>query len=266
MPRTARYVIAALALGVAAMAAAPASATALYSVQGSCFADVIGSPTPVSRTGTCPTIGFETDATASQGHAAARVIGGSESGSALAIFSTMVEFIPTNGPPQTSISVALHLTLSGVASSSGVSFTQWRAFGGIANFGNFDILSEQDLTGTTHRSSGMASDPTETLAIGSDKVSGPMTTNAFDVPVGVPLLLSFELSLQSGGTSDMEFLNSLDLPRGTDVFTLPNGFTVNDDSGIIVNNRFGSSAVPEPSALLLLASGLLSFAAFRRRT
>jgi len=54
-----------------------------------------------------------------------------------------------------------------------------------------------------------------------------------------------------------DFAHSLDLPVGSDIFTLPEGFTVNDDSGLIRNNRLqAATAVPEPS------SGAMFFAAF----
>jgi PEP-CTERM motif-containing protein len=276
MHHATKFVIASLALGITAMAS-QASATALYTVSADCGvpAFIGNSPTPVSTSGTCagPGISIFTSAASAAGHVGvASTLSGDTSagrgGTLFALFTTEVTFTATGGSTATSIPVALNLSLDGTATSTGTSFTQWRAFGGVTQEvgGSFDIGSEQDLTGTTHSGTGIASGPTETLAVGSDTVSGTMTTNTFDAQVGVPRLLSLELLLTAGGTSDMEFLNSLDLPTGSDVFNLPAGFTANDADGIIVNNRFGSTAIPEPSAMLLLATGLVSLVALRRRT
>jgi PEP-CTERM motif len=56
-------------------------------------------------------------------------------------------------------------------------------------------------------------------------------------------------------------------PTGA-IFNLPDGYTVNSVSADVVNNRFAGgppSATPEPPALIMLGSGLLSLAFFLRR-
>lgn len=55
------------------------------------------------------------------------------------------------------------------------------------------------------------------------------------------------------------FASTLSFPLSGPVFDLPDGFTVNSVSGLIVDNQWvGAQAVPEPSGAALLGLGLLS--------
>ena len=270
------FALASLILGTTTSSA---FATAVYSVGVDCATSVSGSTSPVSASGSCPGVDHTTDAASSPGHVGV-AIKGSDIGTGLnfAIFDTTVTFTATGGSTATSIPVSLNLALGGTAGGTLGSAplgtndfqTRWDVSGAVGSL-NFDTTSTEfgsdssgapDFTSHTDTHIHFATGG-ETLSVGSDVVGGTLATDLVDVLVGVPTRLEFELGLQanSTGTFDMEFLSSLDLPKGSDVFTLPDGFTANDGDGIIVNNRFGSTAaVPEPPSLLLLITGLLSLA------
>lgn len=60
-----------------------------------------------------------------------------------------------------------------------------------------------------------------------------------------------------------DFYHTAGFKPGQPVLILPDGYSAYSDDGRIVNNRFVSA--PEPGSLVLLASGLLGLASFRRR-
>jgi hypothetical protein len=117
-----------------------------------------------------------------------------------------------------------------------------------------------------------------------DSAPTGFTTAMTELPVGTLFSVSLGLgttafaSWGSGGGAEGE-LTTVDLTALSDfsntftfattgpVFNLPDGYTVNSVSGDIVNNRFvgGPAATPEPPALIMLGSGLLSLAVFLRR-
>ena len=99
------------------------------------------------------------------------------------------------------------------------------------------------------------------------------------VPIGTPFVVVFNLSTvvdtRSSNTilgsrrqadASADFDSTFSFPLSGPVFNLPDGFTANSASGLIVNNLWlgiaGPSPVPEPSSLLLVFAGLLAF--FRR--
>jgi hypothetical protein len=107
----------------------------------------------------------------------------------------------------------------------------------------------------------------ENLSTFSDTVNGTATTALFTVGVGVLVPININLRVDGvatfGATGSADFLNSLDFPL-TNIFNLPNGFTVNDPDMFIVNNNFvpPGGAVPEPAtwAMMLIGFAGLGFA------
>lgn len=99
-----------------------------------------------------------------------------------------------------------------------------------------------------------------------------ISTGAFSVPVNVPVQMILELHTIQGYFPNppvISFGDTLSLLTGGDVFTILGGETiiVNSLDAGIVNNQFGSAAVPVPAALPLFASGLgvLGFLGGRRK-
>ena len=263
-------------LGPALAIAPPASAGAVFSASIPCLPAVSNSSTPVTLSGSCSNsvTSIEANAVSQPGHVGAALklsesIGGDVS--SIGIFSTQVTFSATEGSTLTSIPVQLNLNLNGMLSGVGTFETVWRVFGGFGS-DTFDILSALDTGGfANHSESGISfSSGGDTFSPGLDTVAGTLTTAVINALVGVPINVSFELSIDgfgSPGSMDDKFLSSLDFPVGTDVFTLPSGFTANDPDGIIVNNRF-TAAVPELStwAMLLVGFAGIGFVAYRRKS
>jgi hypothetical protein len=111
-----------------------------------------------------------------------------------------------------------------------------------------------------------------------------VTGAAFMVPVDEPLILTLEMRASSSALVDARlsgghdvsssgggnFFDTFSLPTSGPVFNLPEGYTVNSLSGLIVDNRWvgaPTSAVPEPGSLTLLGVGIagLGGIGWRRR-
>jgi PEP-CTERM motif len=112
-----------------------------------------------------------------------------------------------------------------------------------------------------------------------------VTGAPFTVPVDEPLILTLEMRASSSALVDARFsdvahnvsssghgnfFDTFSLPTSGPVFNLPQGYTVNSVSGLIVDNRWvgaPTSAVPEPGSLTLLALGIagLGGIGWRRR-
>jgi hypothetical protein len=121
------------------------------------------------------------------------------------------------------------------------------------------------------------------VVTGAGAISNTIFTTA-DATVTVGTPFSFSLGVQAlaeagptnfcnggcVGTAAVtaDFANTIGLPTTGSVANLPQGYTLDSSSGLIVNNQFiggGPAATPEPPALIMLGSGLLSLALFLRR-
>ena len=284
----ARFLIAAAAVGLVASLPAAASAD-VFTVSGPCSlaTPTASSPISVSQSCTSGSTGetYQGTAASSQGHlgTAITTTGGptiqGAGESSLAEFTTDVVFSPTGTSTLTTIPVALNLDIVGSLSGGFDTGLDWTIFGGdltsgfsfaidsaIAEGGNpaNPVPPSHSETNITYTSGG------ETLLADSDVVSATATTALFTVPVGSPVPIAIALRVDGaatlGQTGDADFLHSADFPL-TNIFTLPDGFTANDPDMFIVNNDFVApgSAVPEPSSLLLLLSGVSGLLAFGRR-
>jgi hypothetical protein len=277
---------AAIAAGVlsSGMLTTPGAATTFTADVFSNFAGgdgVSNSPTPVSVTGAIPVNGFggsdSGSAVSSQGHLGTSLTSTDSPGvHSSASFRTDVVFTPTAGSTLTTIPVALNLDAAGSSTHTGFSYHfDWSLSGQIGPVFTFTISSaiEGDTVSetTSHSATNIGfTSGGEALINGHDTVAGRLTTSSVDVPVGSPVTIALTVTVGafgSGGSSG-DFLHSFDFPL-TDVFTLPNGFTVNDPDMFIVNNDFlaPTAATPLPAALPLFATGLggLGLLGWRRK-
>ena len=105
-----------------------------------------------------------------------------------------------------------------------------------------------------------------------------VTGGVFSVPVDELLILTLDMRVSTSAlvntrfsdvlhsvssSADGNFLNTFSLPTSGPVFNLPEGYTVNSLSGLIVDNRWvgaPTSAVPEPGSLALLSAGIAGLA------
>lgn len=109
------------------------------------------------------------------------------------------------------------------------------------------------------------------IADGSEQT---VHTGSLTVPVNTLVSMFFSLkTIQAYDNSEIFFGNTFNLTTTGDVFTIAGGgdITVNSVDAGIVNNRFGAGipspdngTIPEPSALLLFATGLLGFRIVRK--
>jgi hypothetical protein len=77
-------------------------------------------------------------------------------------------------------------------------------------------------------------------------------------PVTMRLSLDLLASANNRGNVFLDFMHTVTFPSSGPVFNLPTGWSVNSQSGSIVNNQFvGLNAVPEPSSVALFGCGAL---------
>jgi hypothetical protein len=267
-----------------------ASATTFTAISPCSLTPTTGtSPVTIMQSCTSASTGetYQGTANSSQGHLGTSITttGGStiqgHFENSLASFTTNVIFSPTAGSTATTIDVSLNLNLAGSLSGATNTGVDWTIFGG-GGAGGFSFSMGSVVepggnpsnpgppshgeTNITYTSGG------ESLSTFSDTVNATATTALFTVGVGVLVPININLRVDGvatlGATGSADFLNSLDFPL-TNIFNLPDGFTVNDPDMFIANNDFlvPTSATPLPAALPLFASGLggLGFIGWRRK-
>jgi PEP-CTERM motif len=101
---------------------------------------------------------------------------------------------------------------------------------------------------------------------------GPIISQALLVPLNAPIQLALLLEVSAGGggineSGNANYLSSLDLPVGRDVFNLADGVNANSADFSIVDNRFTPSgtSVPEPSTWSLLGIGFVTVGILAKR-
>jgi PEP-CTERM motif len=287
-----RSIITITALSVAFAAASEASAETIFSASVPLSSTITTdtSPVTVMQSGTSPPTGefYQGTATSSQGHLGTSITttGGSTIQgafqSSLASFTTDVIFSPTAGSTATTIDVALNLNIAGSLSGATNTGLGWTIFGGGGAGGFFFGMNSAVLPGGDPSNPGSPSHSQtnisytsggETLSTFSDTVNATATTALFTVGVGVLVPININLRVDGvatlGATATADFLHSLDFPL-TNIFNLPDGFTVNDPDMFIVNNNFvpAVAAVPEPStwAMMILGFFGLGLMAYRRKS
>jgi len=276
--------------GLTVLTPLTASAT-IFNASGPCSLGTTTDTSPVTVMQTCTSAStgetYDGTANSSQGHLGTSIsttggptIQGAFENS-LASFTTDVIFSPTGNSPATTIIVSLNLNIAGSLSGAINTGVDWTIFGG-GGAGGFNFAMDSAIlpggnpanplppshseTNITFTSGG------ENLSTFSDTVNATATTAPFTVGVNVLVPINIALRVDGvatfGATESANFLNSLDFPL-TNIFNLPDGFTVNDPDMFIVNNDFvpPTAAVPLPATLPLFASGLgvLGLLGWRRK-
>ncbi|TWT35011.1 hypothetical protein KOR42_53200 [Thalassoglobus neptunius] len=101
----------------------------------------------------------------------------------------------------------------------------------------------------------------------------PISTGVMQVPVNVPVTMFFSLTTIQGYAPTrptIQFGNTFNLTKSGDVFTIqgPNAsevYSVDSSDVGIVNNRFQSNVVPEPSSFALIGLGSFGFLSYIRK-
>jgi hypothetical protein len=271
----------------------PTASATTFSATGPCSLDTTTDTSPVTVMQTCtsaPTGEFyQATANSSQGHLGTSITttgGPTNQGaieSSLASFTTNVIFNPTAGSTATTIDVSLNLNVAGSLTGAINTGVAWTIFGG-GGAGGFSFAMDSVVqpggsalnpSPPMHSETNIAfTSGSENLSTFSDQVNATATTALFTVGVNVPVPININLRVDGGanfgGTGSADFLNSLDFPL-TNIFNLPDGFTVNDPDMFIVNNNFVAPTVGVPGPVVgaglpgLLAGFGATLAWYRRR-
>jgi hypothetical protein len=186
---------------------------------------------------------------------------------------------PLAGGGGATVFVLLNLDLSGSLGAGGSLNSpgfDWPAGAGGSTSLNVSVTT-QALTGQTFTGTrGYMNNNRNEESFGSTGLlagGDELATSPFEVQVGVPFTVMLSMGVSAGASTNIThgnafanalFSNTLSFPTGRPVFTLPDGYTVNSASAGIVNNRFGSLQVPEPSTLAFLLIGSILLARARR--
>lgn len=193
-----------------------------------------------------------------------------------------------SGPAGGSIQTSLNMNLSGglnVSSFAQLAFGNGAEAQAFASVSVFALVAGNPFSGTQSISSlwqvetqsGDGSTFEDGMLAGYTGGPAGLTTPLMMLPVGTPFVLQLGLSTSADTDSRNSIVGSrrqadasslfdstLSFPLFGPVFNLPDGYTANSLSGLIVDNRWlglaDPSPVPEPSSLALLLAGLLWFA------
>ena len=234
---------------------------------------------PVSSHAVCGPTGFgegSGSATASIGNLGAEARGrhfgnGSSIGmSGTALYSDFVVF---SGPGSDPVPVQMNLHFGGSVNSDigGFASVTDRAFINGSTVGRDDVRVESgvpscpDLFPHVHFSGLGPCVLTYNLTLQSSLISVPQ-----DTPIPFQLDLTVEAGGGGNGSSGTSlFSDTFGFIVGGPVFDLPDGFTADSPTSFISGNLFvppgAVPAVPEPSSMLLVTSGLGLLAMLRRR-
>jgi len=206
-------------------------------------------------------------------------LGGEEILRASGAASLIIDDFVINGKPGTTVTTPLHLHLTGLLQAgSSVPYTNSIFTNGSVQTGgganvsvHASFLGGTVLNGAGTLNSNNGSVPTFSGAGVLANFSGDdvLTTDPFTVTANTPFSLMFTLGISTsagnfdGGAGNAagnaDFSHTLTFVDDRPVFDLPNGYTANSLEAGIVNNRFtpsdGSTAVPEPSSILLWGIG-----------
>jgi len=217
------------------------------------------SSAPISAGFACP--GASSAAFATPGHVGTtNFVSGNGSAGGGGEFDTFVTFLPTNGQDGDRIPVQLNLDFGGsiaVAGSSGANYSVVVDVGGAEFVRSTRILAGTDPTHgdlTLGFSSGGEVDNDNSVFVG-----GVLTTPMIMAPVGVPISVILQLGagvFGNPGTANTLFEHSLDFAQGQPLFILPDGYTAEDPSAFVFDNRFTPpGGVPEPASWALMIAG-----------
>lgn len=207
---------------------------------------------------------------------------GAKAGGSHASFT--IDDVIISGPGAGPVSGILNLQLEGSLAAS-ANFAN--AIGGSGSYGQISIgVGVPGFGGNGGARLGAGAPPANTLTLtNSGLLIGygggllALQINSSSLPVNSPFSITLDLQSETlasynvGGTGVAvvpisaegfsSFTTGLSFARSGPVFTLPEGYTANSLSGMIVDNHF----VPEPSSVVLLAAALcmLPWAALRRR-
>jgi hypothetical protein len=207
---------------------------------------------------------------------------GFAAGPATALFSLSDIIISgPAGPVGVKVNLSLNGTLTPTTTnSSGNGYSDAHAWvqihGGFSSsfdfVGQIDAFSHSQSGTTTNSFSGTGLFSGLTSFSGSESITTPSFTLSngthsmvLALSTGTDWDYNIYYPVDASVDANADFFHSLSFATSGDVFTFDQpGYTVNSLDGKIVDNRFVGSPVPVPPSVLLLGSGLLGLAGWRR--